>query len=94
MEAFEKDYREGTDRGQERMGGGGVYSFGCLGEKGHEAGSVFSDSGKASARGSVFGWQRLSLLRGSDQPLGDGRGGVAKMAARALWERGEGTRRA
>lgn len=45
-------------------------------------------------RGSYLEMERLPLLRRSDQPLGVGRGGVAALTARALWERGEGARRA
>ena len=52
--------------GRKEWAGGGVYTSGGIGEKGHEAGSLFSDSGKARSRGSVFGWQRLSLLCGGD----------------------------
>ena len=54
METAEKAYREGADRREKRVGGGGVYSLGGLGEKGHEAGPVFSDSGKALAGGTIF----------------------------------------
>src|SRR5438094_7452054 len=90
VEAVEETYPEGADRRDKRVGGTRVYSLGFIGEKGHEAGSVFSDPGAALADRAVFCRPQLSLLRGSDQPLGDGGRGVVALATRAVWERGEG----
>ena len=74
------------------MGGGGVYSLGAICEEGDEAGSVFGHSGEARARGVIFGWECLSLLRSSDQFVGVGWGGVAEVAAGAVWDSGESAR--
>src|SRR5437016_10559447 len=54
VEAVEETYREGADRREKRVGGTRVYSLGFIGEKGHEAGSVFSDPGAALADRAVF----------------------------------------
>src|SRR3990167_5411204 len=46
------------------------------------------------AQGELFSDGNAYHYCGGDQPLGVGWGGVALVAARALWERGEGARRA